>query len=217
MATVSDQPVTRPSLLLRVRDPQDAEAWGEFVGLYGPLVYRFARNRGLQDADAADLTQAVFQAVAGQVRRLDYDPERGTFRGWLFAVVRNQLGTYLRGLGRAPRGSGDTGVQDLLEELPGRETDDQAAWDAEYARRLFGWAADRVRGSFRDSTWRAFWETAVEGRGAQDVADELGTTVGAVYTAKSRVLDAIRAEVRQLPGGDEGVFGTDHDADSSVP
>lgn len=214
---MSNQPATRASLLLRVRDPRDAAAWGEFVALYGPLVYRFARNRGLQDADAADLTQAVFQAVAGEVRRLDYDPRRGTFRGWLFGVVRNQLGTHLRGLARAPRGSGDAGVQALLERQPGRDPDEEAAWDAEYARRLFRWAADRVRGTFRPSTWEAFWRTAVEGHAAADVAADLGLTVGAVYTAKSRVLDAIRAEVRQLPDGDEGVWGAGHDSDDGVP
>jgi RNA polymerase sigma factor (sigma-70 family) len=207
MATVSNQPATRASLLLRVRDPRDAAAWEEFVALYGPLVYRFARNRGLQDADAADLTQAVFQALAGQVRRLDYDPRRGSFRGWLFAVVRNQFGTYRRGLDRAPRGSGDTGVQAMLERQPGRDADDQADWDQEYARRLFRWAADRVRESFKATSWQAFWRTAVDGHGAADVAADLGLSVGAVYTAKSRVLDAIRTEVEQLPDGGEDVFG----------
>src|SRR5438093_12220674 len=115
---MSDPPITRPSLLLRVRDPRDRGAWREFVELYGPLVYRFARKRGLQDADAADLTQIVFQAITAEVRRLDYDPRRGSFRGWLFAVVRNHLHHFVRRQGRSPRGSGDTGVLDLLAAQP---------------------------------------------------------------------------------------------------
>src|SRR4051794_7651699 len=69
---MGDPPITRPSLLLRVRDPRDNDAWREFVELYGPLVYRFSRKRGLQDADAADLTQIVFQAITAEVRRLKY-------------------------------------------------------------------------------------------------------------------------------------------------
>ncbi|MGR5411090.1 RNA polymerase sigma factor, partial [Vibrio sp. PNB22_8_2] len=77
-------PDTRPSLLVRIRDGGDAEGWRLFVDLYGPLVYGFARRQGLQDADAADLTQDVFQSVAGAVRRLDYDPRKGSFRGWLY-------------------------------------------------------------------------------------------------------------------------------------
>src|SRR5438094_7280967 len=105
---MTDPAITRPSLLLRVRDPRDKDAWREFVELYGPLVYRFARKRGLQDADAADLTQIVFQAVVPAIQRLDYDPRRGSFRGWLFAVVRNQLHNFLHRQGPTPPGSGDT-------------------------------------------------------------------------------------------------------------
>src|SRR5215470_1143371 len=87
---MGDAAGTRPSLLIRIRDPGDAEAWGQFVALYGPLIYQFARKQGLQDADAADLTQIVLQAVIDAMKRLDYDPERGSFRGWLYKVVRNQ-------------------------------------------------------------------------------------------------------------------------------
>jgi DNA-directed RNA polymerase specialized sigma24 family protein len=79
---------TRPSLLLRLREPADQEAWRHFVDAYGPMVYRYARQRGLQDADAADLTQIVLLQVSGSVRRFDYDPQRGRFRGWLFGLVR---------------------------------------------------------------------------------------------------------------------------------
>ena len=62
---MTDQPATRASLLLRVHDPNNHGAWREFVELYGPLIFRFASKRGLQDADAADLTQIVFQALVG--------------------------------------------------------------------------------------------------------------------------------------------------------
>jgi len=93
---MTTSPHTRPSLLVRIRDAADREAWRQFVELYAPLVYRFARRRGLQDADAADLTQDVLQAVARSSGRLEYDPRRGTFRGWLFTVDRNKLHTFLR-------------------------------------------------------------------------------------------------------------------------
>ena len=43
---------------------------------------------------AADLTQEVLHAVARAIRGLDYDPHRGSFRGWLFTVVRNKLRTF---------------------------------------------------------------------------------------------------------------------------
>src|SRR6516162_10659891 len=105
---MSDAPATRVSLLVRLGDAQDAAAWSQFVEVYAPLVYGFARKHGLQDADAADLTQDVLQAVSGGIRRLDYDPRRGTFRGWLFTVVRNKVRNFFAAQGRPGRGTGDS-------------------------------------------------------------------------------------------------------------
>lgn len=194
-----DLPLTRPSLLIRIRDPMDAEAWAQFVELYGPVVYHFSRKRGLQDADAADLTQTVFLAIAHDIRRLEYDPKRGSFRGWLFGVVRNQFHNHYLRRKQVARGSGDTTAHELLAELPNRTSnEEEALWEREYELRMFRWAAERVRARFEDGSWQAFWQTAVEGKCAKEVAAELGLTAGAVYTAKSRVLDRIKREIENV-------------------
>src|ERR1700688_877325 len=91
---MGDPASTRPSLLIRIRDPGDGEGWRQFVALYGAMIYQFVRKRCLLDADAADLTQIVLQAVGEGVKRLDYDAHRGSFRSWLFKVVRNQLSKF---------------------------------------------------------------------------------------------------------------------------
>jgi len=188
---------TRPSLLVRIKDHRDRQAWGQFVEIYAPLVYDMARRRGLQDSDAADLTQEVLRSVSAAVVRMDYDPRKGTFRGWLFTVTRNALNTFFEAQQRVPRGSGDSAVQAWLEERPVPE-EESAVWDQEYQTRLLAYAADQVRASFEDATWQAFWQTAVEGKPGKEVAASLGMTVGAVYIAKSRVLSRIKDQVRQL-------------------
>jgi RNA polymerase sigma-70 factor (ECF subfamily) len=198
---MQEPPVTRASLLVRLRDGHDGEAWRDFVGTYGPVVYGFGRKRGLQDADAADLVQEVLRSVAGAVGRLDYDPRRGTFRSWLYTVARNKLYTFLDSQRRHPRGSGDSGAQQRLEEQPDRELDLAAAWDEEYERRLSQRAMERVRGEFQPGTWQAFWMTAVEGRGAKDVGAALKLSPGAVYVAKSRVLARLKEEIELLQQG----------------
>jgi RNA polymerase sigma-70 factor (ECF subfamily) len=195
---MASSPQTRPSLLVRIRDAGDRAAWLQFVDLYAPLVYRFARKRGLQDADAADLTQEVLQAVAAASRRLEYDPGRGTFRGWLFTVARNRLHNFLLRRKRDARTHAQPDSTRLLDEVPARDVDETALWEQEYRRRLFDWAAAQVRDHFQESTWQAFWRTAVEGQGAADVAAALGLSVGAVYIAKSRVLARLREQVQDL-------------------
>jgi RNA polymerase sigma-70 factor (ECF subfamily) len=179
-------------LLVRIRDAGDREAWRQFVEVYAPLVYKFARRRGLQDADAADLTQDVLHAVAGASKRLVYDPQRGTFRAWLYTVARNKLRNFI--LARQRRR--EDADPELLNEQPAREEVEQ--WEREYEQRLFDWAAEQVRGCFHESTWQAFWMTAVEDRGAAEAAARLGISVGAVYIAKSRVLARLREQIQQV-------------------
>jgi RNA polymerase sigma-70 factor (ECF subfamily) len=195
-----DSATTRPSLLLRIRDLGDRQAWEEFVEIYAPLVYGFARKHGLQSADAADLTQEVLRAVAGAAGRLEYDPRRGSFRGWLFTVVRNRLRNFLASRDRRCRGSGDSDVARLLEAVPAPEEEDSALWDREYEQRLFAWAAEQVRQTCQETTWRAFWLTAVEGWSGKDAAKVLGISQAAVYLARRRVMLRLKEEVRQLQG-----------------
>jgi RNA polymerase sigma-70 factor (ECF subfamily) len=194
---MSDSPTTRASLLLRLRDARDARAWGEFVEVYGPLVYRFARKHGLQDADAADLTQDILRAFAGHAGEFSYDPNRGSFRGWLFTVARNKLRNFLASPKRREQGAGDTQAQVRLANLAD-DASGEEEWDREYQQRVFTWAAERVRKTVQDTTWQAFWRTAVEAHSGQQVAADLGLSVAAVYLAKSRVMARIKELIAQL-------------------
>jgi RNA polymerase sigma-70 factor (ECF subfamily) len=192
---MAESATTRPSLLVRIRDQRDRQAWAEFVQIYAPLVYAFAQKKGLQDADAADLTQEVLRAVARAVPRLEYDPRRGSFRGWLFTIVRNELHDWhARQRGR---GSGDSDQQWRLEQQPAR-ADDQETWDHEYERQLLAWAAERIRRDFQETTWQAFWLTAVQGKSGKEVAAILGMSTAAIYLAKRRVMMRLKEQIAQL-------------------
>jgi RNA polymerase sigma factor (sigma-70 family) len=197
---MTDSPATRQSLLVRLKDPKDGQAWAEFVAIYSPLIDRLARAKGFQAADAADLAQEVFRAVAGAIDRYDPDPERGSFRGWLFKIARNLMINLLAARRVRPQATGDSNVQEMLERVPAPDGAETALFDAEYRRRLFLWAAEQVRGEFRESTWRAFWLTAVEGVEAGAAATAAGISVGAVYIAKSRVMARLRSVIEQVDG-----------------
>src|SRR5690348_4657290 len=103
-----EMPATRHSLLVRLYDPQDEQAWTEFLEIYEPLIYRLARRRGFQDADADDLSQEIFRSVAAAVERWRLNPDRGSFRAWLFLIARNAMINALKKKQRRPQATGDT-------------------------------------------------------------------------------------------------------------
>src|SRR5580765_1744993 len=114
---MSITPSTRASLLLRLRDPQDHEAWVEFVTLYEPVTYRLLRRNGLQDADAQDVMQELFLAVSRSIDRWDPVRERGSFRGWLRRVARNLVINWLKQRDRRVIATGGSGLQAMLDML----------------------------------------------------------------------------------------------------
>ena len=191
-----ETPLTRLTLLTRIKDETDIDAWREFVRLHGPVVYRFARKRGLGDAEAADLMQEVLRSVARNAETTEYDPKRGSFRGWLFTITRDKICNFLSAQKNRPRWTGDSTFP--ITSVPDREAESDSDWDIEYQRQLAAKARDRVKNVFRSSIWQAFWKTAVDGRPAQDVGLELKMTPGAVYVAKCRVLTRLREEVQRL-------------------
>jgi RNA polymerase sigma-70 factor (ECF subfamily) len=113
-------------------------------------------------------------------------------------VVRNKLRDTLARRAKQAQGSGDSVAQNLLEEQPDRDDAASALWDHEHERRLFAWAAELVRGEVQETTWRAFWLTAIESRAGKEVAQSLGISVAAVYLAKSRVMARLKQVVRTV-------------------
>ena len=196
---VDDSPLTRASLLVRLRDGTNHLAWQEFIALYSPVVYGFARKRGLQDADAADLMQDVMRSISSAIGRLDYDRSQGTFRGWLFTITRNKIFNHFSARRIRPQASGDSTTSRLLDSQPDPDSADGAdTWEMEYQRRLASMAMERIQSEFQAKTWRAFWLTAVEGRAVAETAKEVDLSPGAIYVAKSRVLARLKDEVETM-------------------
>lgn len=188
-------PDTRNSLMLRLRDQEDELAWSEFTEIYRPLVYRLARSKGFQDADAHELAQKALIAVMSAIERWDPDPALGSFRSWLYRTSRNVMINHATRLRPDCVGTGNSEFHKLLEQQPARSDSAESEFRLEYRRELFRWAVERVRGRFQEKTWRAFWQTAVEGRPIPESAASLELSVGAVYAARSRVMSELKRRI----------------------
>lgn len=185
---------TRGSLLIRLRDAQNHAAWREFVECYQPVIYRLCRRKGVRHSDAEDLVQQVLLSVARAVDRFDVQSEKGTFRGWLYRISHNIILNFLsRDL---PKRRAAGGEALAWREPPAQ--DNSSLIRMELRRQLFREAAQRAREEFEESTFRAFWLTAVEEMAIEEAAQKLKKSSGAIYAARSRVLKRLREIVQNL-------------------
>lgn len=183
-------PETRLSLLASLQNSADRDAWNDFVTIYRPLIFRVAVAKGLQHADADDLTQNVLQAVEGAIESFDRRGV-GSFRRWLFRITHNLTINHLT-RGRGSVGSGKSDVHDLLNQTPAADNETSTLFQFEYRRARFQQLATEVRTLFSDDVWQCFWQTAVEERSIRDVAQRIGKSEGAVRVARCRVLARLR-------------------------
>ena len=194
---MTNAPKTSLSLILRVADERDLVAWEQFAEIYQPLVYRIALSRGLQPADAHDLVQEVMTRVARSVNRWDPDQSKGSFRGWISRIARNLIIDFLKHKNRLPRTSDNSDVRRLIETKPD-DSQESMFFQLEYEKQIFFAAASKIKKDFADNTWDAFWRTAVNNEPIERVANELNMTSGAVYVARSRVMNKLKITVKSF-------------------
>ena len=199
---MTDDTPTSGTLLMRLRELDDREAWNEFVERYTPRIYGWCRRYRLQESDAADVTQEVLGKLVKVIRSFEYDPRRGSFRGWLKTVTNNAVRDFWADLSGPDRGSGDTRIGEVLAAIqdPGAISELTAALEEEAERTLLREAEERVRLRVQPHTWDAYRLLATEGLSAAEVAVRLSMPVAEVYVAKSRVVKSLREEVERLGG-----------------
>lgn len=178
------------SLLERLRGAGDQEAWFRFVRLYTPLLYLWFRRLRIEPDEAEDLVQDVFTTLIDKLRGFTYDPNR-RFRGWLWTVAINKLRERRRKRTLVSIPPGD------IDQLEGTDTITEFT-EEEYRRFITSRALQLMQTDFEPLTWRAFWEHVTKGRTATEVSMELGISIGAVYAAKTRILDRLRTELHGL-------------------
>lgn len=185
--------VTRASLLSRVRDTADHEAWREFERTYRDLVLRYCGRRGLQPMDSEDVLQRVLMKLARSLPRFAYDPARGRFRDYLYRAVRGAISDQAARLERAPTAV-DSDVLDSAAIAAGAPQD--AAWEQEWSDHHYRLAMATLRSTFEPRSLEMF-ERLLAGSPVEVVAGEFATTAAAVHKVKQRVRDRMKELIQQ--------------------
>ena len=188
---------TGSALLNLLRDPTDNGAWRTFVLRYGPKIAGWCRQWRLQEADAADVTQNVLTMLVRRLRTFAYDPQKGTFRGWLKTVTDHAVQDYVKSKKRNIPGTGDPDVLNFLQSCEARADLQKTLADV-YDLELLEAAKERVqlRVSMRD--WKIYQDLACDGRPVGAVAEEHHLTAQALLMVKSRVKKKLHEEIQRL-------------------
>ena len=193
-------PVTSATLLERLRDPRDADAWSRLVALYTPLIRLWAERLNVRGADADDLIQEVMTVVVRRFPEFVHPEKPGAFRGWLRAIAANCARTMWRSRKMHPTAPGGTDFGSYLARLEDPADDLAREWEREHDRHVTRRLLERIKPDFESRTWEMFARFVLDGLSAEEVAAELGTTSNAIYIAKSRVLSRLREEAGGLLG-----------------
>lgn len=193
---------TSGTLLIRLREFDDREAWNEFVERYTPRIYTWCRRYRLQESDASDVTQEVLGKLVKSIRSFQYDPHRGSFRGWLKTVTHNAIRDFLDDATRSGRGSGDTQVNSAMAAIQAPEAIGELAsiLEHEAEQEVLREAEARVQLRVKPHIWEIYRLLSQASVSATEVASRLTLPVAEVYVAKSRVLKLLRDEVEKLNG-----------------
>jgi RNA polymerase sigma-70 factor (ECF subfamily) len=189
---------TSASLLQRLRQHGDEASWKRLVALYTPLLQGWFRRELVPPADVDDLVQEVLAVLVRELPTFEYDPNRGSFRGWLRTVAVNRLRVFWRSRRARPLATGDSDLARRLEELEDPHSALSRLWDREHDRHVARRLLELIEGEFEPTTWQAFRRLALDGAPATAVAAELDLSLNAVYLAKYRVLKRLQQEIGGL-------------------
>lgn len=181
-------------MLHALHDPDAAGVWDEFDARYRPVLIGFARNLGLDDADAADVAQDTLTRFLEQYRDGKYERDRGRLGAWLVGIARYRILDLHRKHGkRALRG--ESAMVDMDDEMGLTQV-----WEEERRKTILRQAMDQLRSSGRsdEKTIRAFEMLFIHSMTPQAVAEELEMTVQGVYVAKSRVAERLQVIVKNI-------------------
>lgn len=179
---------TSITLLQRIRDRSDCEAWQCFDNTYRSFIEGFLRRNGLKEQDAADVCQEVMIIVDRNMQKFEHNGNKGAFRNWLRQVVQSQLGVFRRKLKRP----NEPLLDELVDQLGKPNSALAAILDQEHDRAALAVVLQLLRQETSSKAHEVFRRCFIDGISAEQVAKEFGMTKNAVVVAKCKTLKKAR-------------------------
>jgi RNA polymerase sigma-70 factor (ECF subfamily) len=189
---------TSQSLLERLHNRADAQAWQRLMTVYEPWLRGWLSRHELQPADVEDVLQEILVVVSAKLPEFVHSGQPGAFRAWLRTILTNQVRHFLRGQRIRKALVASQPLNDWLEQLADPNSPLSRQWDQDHDQQIARRLLASIQAEFTPTTWQAFQMLVLEDRPTSEVAQSLGLTQNAIYIAKARVLARLRAEARGL-------------------
>jgi RNA polymerase sigma-70 factor (ECF subfamily) len=189
---------TSLSLLQRVQAQPGPDSWSRLVELYRPLIHAWVSRYRVQASDADDLTQEVLAILVRELPHFEHRGQPGSFRAWLRTIAANRMRAFWRAGRCRPAATGDSDFAEMIAQIEDPESPLSRVWDRQHDEHVLSRLLELMEQEFEASTVQAFRRTAIEAARAEEVAAELGMSLAAVYTARSRVLRRLRQEAEGI-------------------
>ena len=187
-------PQTSPTLLATLRDGGQPSGWQEFFARYAPAVYRAARLRGLDEADADDIVQQVMTSICTHIGEFKYDRDRGQFRQWVRRIADNTITNLHRR--RRPNACDP----ELLDARVGSARTAEELWAEQWRLQDLNYCLEQLAADISPRRMQAFRMYVMEGASAQDTAAAVEMSVGSVYVMRNHLLNMLRKRMETLEG-----------------
>jgi RNA polymerase sigma-70 factor, ECF subfamily len=187
-----NQNSTRPSLLIRIRDRQDADAWIEFFDLYSPLLYSYARDRGLNHEDAEDIRASCYETIVKRIGEFEYNKQKTGFRAWLRTMVNRRVLDLFRKK-QLPNAESSE-----LRNVANNEGTNNDLWEKHWRLHHLRYCVALVGKRVKRNTFEAFKLLTDEGLEPDQVSQRMKMNIDQIYKIKSRMLKMISAEMKNF-------------------
>jgi RNA polymerase sigma factor (sigma-70 family) len=197
---------TSKTLLEKLRVFEDQRAWSQFLSLYQPMIQAWGKRFGLQNDDVEELTGRLLAKLVEAIPRFDYDPQKGSFRGWLKTVTQRELTNFARERQRRIAGDEATGksaVYDLLREHAD-DVDDLVAGLHEQSEGMLRSVQDALKEvqdagqAEEQKSWDLFQRIFLAGQAIEPVAAEFGLSYHAAAMRVQRIKKKVRSRALEL-------------------
>ena len=192
-----DQYLTSQTLLMRAKNPDDHQAWEDFVEFYKRFIYHILHKMNISINDFDDLVQVVLLRLWESLK--SYEKQDCKFRSWLSQVTRNTVLNYLDKKQRQDKRQTQMGeYQDMQLKLNSYGDGElERMIENEWRAYVSTMALENIKKLFSGVAVEAFLMSQKEKNG-DEIAEKLGIKKESAYVLISRVKSKFIAEMKRL-------------------